>query len=241
MTNYYHILGKTCLISQIFLWIYAFYFFDFEILSQTVLKQKFPINYLYLFSVIFLQVLFFRNFYYAATINSFVKEEKLDSLEEPENLSRCKKCNFLRKKRAHHCRYCNRCIEVMDHHCFSLNQCVGQNNYRYFIGYIFSVEINSGYIFVMTFLKFLKIYNKLKFIFMLKYVVFIFVSFITLCGMFFLLLFHVYLSVTDLTTLEFNYEKLRVDEIKNDSEKNSTDFKNSLINGITKVIDVFCP
>lgn len=41
-----------------------------------------------------------------------------------------------RLARSKHCSLCRGCIARFDHHCAWLNQCVGEENYRYFIGFL---------------------------------------------------------------------------------------------------------
>ena len=132
------------------------------------------------------------------------------NIQEKVDYTICKKCNLTRPKRAHHCRYCNKCIVKMDHHCFSLNKCIGENNYNYFIKYIIAVELNSGYIFWIGIYVLFNYYSEFKLFGFIKYGVLVFVSFMEWCGLFFYLLFHIYLNLADLTTLEVIYPILRV-------------------------------
>ncbi|CAK4080273.1 unnamed protein product [Aphanomyces euteiches] len=45
----------------------------------------------------------------------------------------CRKCNVPKPDRTHHCRSCGSCIAKMDHHCVFLNKCIGLENYKFFI------------------------------------------------------------------------------------------------------------
>ncbi|KAK6590537.1 hypothetical protein RS030_152380 [Cryptosporidium xiaoi] len=48
-------------------------------------------------------------------------------------LKECTKCGALKYPRTHHCSICNRCVLNMDHHCPWIGQCVGLHNRKYFI------------------------------------------------------------------------------------------------------------
>jgi len=41
---------------------------------------------------------------------------------------------------------CNKCIEKHDHHSVWFDKCIGVNNYRYYLAFIISTTILSGYI-----------------------------------------------------------------------------------------------
>ena len=243
MDKLYYFLGQLGIYAQIFLWMLAFYWTDLEVFSGIMQNMKFPKNFLFLLIVIFSQFLLFRNFYYAVKIHSYAKNIPFNINEEQESLTltQCKKCNFRRQKRAHHCRYCNKCIEVMDHHCFSLNNCIGKNNYHYFIGYIFLVEINSTNIFWATLYKLIYHFNEISLVNKIKYGAIVIVSFSVWTGMFFLLCFHAFLSLTNMTTLEFNYSSLRVIEEKKENNDNDKNWKNYLFNLLKKILRLFCP
>ena len=129
----------------------------------------------------------------------------------------------------------------MDHHCFSLNNCIGKNNYRYFISYIFLVVINSTIIFWATLYKLVYHFNEIGIINKIKYSAIVLVSFAACTGMFFLLCFHAFLSLTNMTTLEFNYTSLRVIEETKENNYNDKNWKNYLLNALKKILRLFCP
>lgn len=57
----------------------------------------------------------------------------------------CKICNEIKPARASHCSVCNRCVMGFDHHCPWINNCVGLENYRFFLLFIFYLEIGVIY------------------------------------------------------------------------------------------------
>lgn len=51
----------------------------------------------------------------------------------------CKKCERYKPERCHHCKICKRCVLRMDHHCPWTANCVGNDNYLYFLKFLFWV------------------------------------------------------------------------------------------------------
>lgn len=45
----------------------------------------------------------------------------------------CRKCHTQRPERAHHCSVCGQCVMRMDHHCPWVGNCVGLKNHKYFL------------------------------------------------------------------------------------------------------------
>jgi palmitoyltransferase len=137
----------------------------------------------------------------------------------------CKKCGRWKPPRAHHCSVCNRCVLKMDHHCPWINNCVGFNNYRFFL--LFLLYLSSSCIFVLVVFIFAVLHHakrrpsskgigSLEDIFMQVVAVgdsdedgqeYIMMSFLLAASILVALCFlggmHVYLLLTNQTTIEF--------------------------------------
>lgn len=55
----------------------------------------------------------------------------------------CYLCELNVHNSSRHCRFCDKCVKGFDHHCKWLNTCVGSKNYRYFLGVVASVTIQT--------------------------------------------------------------------------------------------------
>ena len=136
----------------------------------------------------------------------------------------CIKCNSFKPPLAHHCKICKKCIHRMDHHCPWINNCVGQENYRYFFLLLLYIWIGTGFIILCSvyFRSFLRVSNDESFTHNIlnisfsssilsqkqvdnhdrrNYMLTFCVSMNITIGIF--LVFHLYLILTGLTTLEF--------------------------------------
>ena len=199
---------------QIILWLFCFYWLDFELFTYILNDSTFS-KLLSGVIIISSQIFLYKYLYYLAKIDSIFEKEndpELQNINEKHDYTTCKKCNILRPKRTHHCRYCNKCVLTMDHHCFSLNKCIGKNNYLYFVRFLIFAELNASYVFWISTYVCINYYSQLSYFLLIKYGILIFVSFMASCGLFFYLLFHIYLNILNLTTLEFIYPKLRIKE-----------------------------
>jgi palmitoyltransferase len=73
----------------------------------------------------------------------------------------CLICNAFKPERSKHCSICNECILNMDHHCPWVNNCIGFFNRKFFMQFIFYVEISFIYNFILSFIYLIK---KLKYV-----------------------------------------------------------------------------
>ncbi len=53
----------------------------------------------------------------------------------------CSACIIRKPLRSKHCSECDRCVAKFDHHCPWVDNCIGQNNIRYFVGFLFWTPI----------------------------------------------------------------------------------------------------
>lgn len=122
---------------------------------------------------------------------------------------RCGKCNRQKPVRTHHCSVCKRCVLKMDHHCPWINNCVGFNNYRYFCLFLMYLGLCCLFVMIMFFDAFLETMvhpRRSKLNFSARQCISL-CWIIATCILFALFLlggFHVYLVLTNQTTIEFH-------------------------------------
>ena len=197
---------------QVLLWILLFYSLDFDLFTyifneQIIFKSIFGI------SLLCIQLYLFQNLYNLVEVDSIYindNDKELENISEKHDYTSCKKCNKFRPKRAHHCRFCNKCILEMDHHCFSLNKCIGKNNYNIYIKYLIFFELNTSVLIGSSLYVCYNYYSQLSLYYLIKYVLISIASFLTSVTLYLYLIFLAYLYLTNLTTLEFIYPKLRL-------------------------------
>jgi len=97
------------------------------------------------------------NYWHAICMNAGTppeyKEVEVENAGEEGQLQekprKCVKCvpNRVKPQRAHHCSICRRCVMKMDHHCPWINNCAGFGNYRHFC--LFMLFLALGCIFII--------------------------------------------------------------------------------------------
>ena len=206
------IINNFQIILQVIFWFVIFYWLDFDLFTYILNenhKLKVVLGILLGCSHLFL----FRYLYQLFEVDSiFIPDnanKELENISEKHDFTSCRKCNVFRPRRTHHCQYCNKCILYMDHHCFTLNKCIGKNNYIFFIKYLISVEANTTLFFGIGLYVCYYFHSELSLYSLIKYVLLTIASFLGSASLYFYLLFHVYLCLVNLTTLEFIYPKLR--------------------------------
>ena len=215
-------LGNLQICMQTLLWLFCFYWLDFDLFTY-LLNNNIYLKFTFGLIITCSQIYLYQYLYMLVTVDSVFKKEnenELQNINEKHDYTTCKKCNVLRPKRAHHCRYCNKCILKMDHHCFTLNKCIGENNYYFFVRYLIFALLNASYILWISLYVIFNYYSQLKAYHLIKYGLLIFASFMGTLGLFFYLIFLIYLNIVKLTTLEFMYPSLRIKSgIRKENEK----------------------
>ena len=124
----------------------------------------------------------------------------------------CKTCREAKPERSHHCHICNTCVCRMDHHCPWVNTCVGYQNHRYFVLFLFYLWVACSYIGInlaLVMFSILKVDNhfyyewnsQISFLMVLCFSVAL-----TMTGF---LGWHLYLVLSNQTTIEFQFNKIQ--------------------------------
>jgi len=141
----------------------------------------------------------------------------------------CRHCNRSKPERTHHCSVCRRCVLKMDHHCPWINNCVGFGNYRHFCLFLLFLGMSCLFVICMFFPVFYSVAfefrrhpegisrsarQSIMTSFMIACSITIAVS--ILGG------FHVYLVLTNQSTIEFQLNLLH----RREARKNGEYFRN---------------
>uniref|UniRef100_A0A7M5TWS2 Palmitoyltransferase n=1 Tax=Clytia hemisphaerica TaxID=252671 RepID=A0A7M5TWS2_9CNID len=117
----------------------------------------------------------------------------------------CDTCQGIKPDRCHHCSMCQQCVLKMDHHCPWVNNCVGWGNYKYFVLFLFYAILYTMYVALSSlkyFIKFwsgghhMKVSSNLHVLFLFFVAAMFSISLWSLFG------FHIYLLLSNRTTLE---------------------------------------
>ena len=207
------LMNNIYMIFQILFWLLIFYWLDFDLF--TYILNDYVITKVILGIILGCSHLFlFRYLYNLNNTDSIYVSDndnkELENISDKQDFTSCKKCNIFRPRRTHHCQYCNKCILEMDHHCFTINKCIGKSNYKLFIKYLIFMEINTTCLSGITLYVCYNFYSELSLYDLIKYVLLTIASFLGSITLYFYLIFQAYLSLSNLTTLEFIYPKLRL-------------------------------
>ena len=184
---------------QILLWIFLFYSLDFDLFTY-MFNDKIIIKSIFGIGLMLIQLYLFQNLYNLVEIDSVYindNDKELENISEKHDYTSCKK-------------FCNKCILEMDHHCFSLNKCIGKNNYAIYIKYLIFVELNTSLLFGSSLYVCYNYYSQLSMYYLIKYALISIASFLCSATLYLYLIFLAYLYLSNLTTLEFLYPKLRL-------------------------------
>ncbi|KAL5367635.1 palmitoyltransferase-like protein [Cryptosporidium parvum] len=159
----------------------------------------------------------------------------------------CSKCNAIKHPRTHHCSICNKCILNMDHHCPWIGQCVGLYNRKYFILFLawsflscFLISIFSipMIIILLSSLSGINYYSDASLYDNVTFQGLLFSSVLSVSfslGTGTLLFFHIYLLVTNQSTIEY-HQNLFFRKSLNGGEALINRFDKGLSNNIREIM-----
>ncbi|CAD7934252.1 unnamed protein product [Amoebophrya sp. A120] len=136
----------------------------------------------------------------------------------------CHKCDRIKPARAHHCSVCRQCVLKMDHHCPWINNCVGFGNYQYFVLFLFWLYVGVVFVLITCYAQFLEIFyhpsrSRHRDFNHREYVGFMYILCASICLALSLLGgFHLYLLLTNQTTIEFQLNWIEKHEAKKRNE-----------------------
>ncbi|OII74860.1 uncharacterized protein cubi_02992 [Cryptosporidium ubiquitum] len=174
---------------------------------------------------------------------------KNDLFIEPNKsyMKNCSKCNAIKYPRTHHCSVCNKCILNMDHHCPWIGQCVGLYNRKYFVLFlawsflscslisIFSIPM---IIILISSLSGIDYYSDKSLYDNITFQGLLFTSVLSISfslGTGALFFFHIYLLVTNQSTIEY-HQNLFTRKNFNEGEVRINQFDKGFSNNIKEIM-----
>eukprot|EP00927_Polykrikos_kofoidii_P013356 TRINITY_DN15816_c0_g1_i1.p1 TRINITY_DN15816_c0_g1~~TRINITY_DN15816_c0_g1_i1.p1 ORF type:complete len:344 (-),score=49.67 TRINITY_DN15816_c0_g1_i1:27-1058(-) len=136
----------------------------------------------------------------------------------------CYRCSRLKPARCHHCSVCQRCVLKMDHHCPWVNNCVGHNNYRHFCLFLLFMALSALFVVlclghpfsqILFFRRSSRRISREGRDCIMDAFVLCAAVLVALC---FLGCFHVYLVLTNQTTIEFQLNRVNSKEARKNGE-----------------------
>ena len=102
-----------------------------------------------------------------------------------------------------HCGQCHRCVVGFDHHCKWLNMCIGKINYKYFIILLFAVLIERGLLLEISLFSAIWYSSHDSRGLNIPIIILSLESATVILALVYLLLFHSYLKLKNLTTFQY--------------------------------------
>jgi len=147
--------------------------------------------------------------------------EELGDFPDYSQMFICKKCQVAKPPRTHHCKICKKCQFRMDHHCPWVNNCIGHGNHRYFVLFLQYLFIGNLYFAILSIIPIYNAYQQfqkgripfytVKELF-LFFIMLLNISLIFCVGG--LYFWHVYLLLTNQTTIEYSENQYYKSEAK---------------------------
>eukprot|EP01116_Phalansterium_solitarium_P000849 TRINITY_DN10698_c0_g1_i1.p1 TRINITY_DN10698_c0_g1~~TRINITY_DN10698_c0_g1_i1.p1 ORF type:complete len:322 (-),score=67.46 TRINITY_DN10698_c0_g1_i1:2-967(-) len=151
----------------------------------------------------------------------------------------CKQCRRAKPPRAHHCHVCQKCVLRMDHHCPWVGNCVGHHNHKYFMLFLLYLTLGCLVVVAASYGMFRQagdMHSAWRGSSSRGMVIFAFVLTLSVAIAIGLMLgWHVYLCLTNQTTIEFYFNRFKKNEAKLRGEVWHNDFDL----GIAKNVEMF--